>query len=47
MLMNEDGDWDNMDGNDWIDFIDEYHCVDYWIYTSETYDFSDDEVEDD
>lgn len=19
-----------MDGQDWVDFIDEYHCVDYW-----------------
>jgi hypothetical protein len=21
---------DDMDGQDWVDFIDEYHCVDYW-----------------
>lgn len=26
----EDGNVDDMDGYDWVDFIDEYHCPDYW-----------------
>lgn len=23
--------FDDMDGYDWVNFIDEYHCTDYWV----------------
>lgn len=26
----EDGEWNNMDSYDWVNYIDEYHCADYW-----------------
>lgn len=26
----ENGEHDDMDGYDWINWIDEYHCTDYW-----------------
>ena len=25
-----DGEYDDMDSYDWVEFIDEYHCPDYW-----------------
>lgn len=31
----ENGDTDDMDNLAWSGFIDEYHCIDYWISTDE------------
>lgn len=42
--------FDDMDSQDWTDWIDEYHCVDYWIEIDSCYDpdfFYDDEISDD
>jgi hypothetical protein len=33
----EEGEYDDMDGYDWVSFIDEYHCADYW-YLADEYD---------
>lgn len=26
----EEGEWNDMDSYDWVNYIDEYHCTDYW-----------------
>ena len=31
----EEGEYDDMDGYDWVNFIDEYHCADYWYLVDE------------
>jgi len=46
----EDGNVDDMDGYDWVNFIDEYHCPDYWyneVYLDEPVDDDENIVIDD
>jgi hypothetical protein len=42
----EEGEWDDMDNMDWVNFIDELHCTDYW-YDENDYDPKEDNDEDD
>ena len=43
----EEGNLDDMDNMDWINFIDEYHCPDYWISVDELEPVDDDECDSD
>jgi hypothetical protein len=43
MLNSSSKEYDDMDGYDWVNWIDEYHCTDYWNedYIPEQDDFED------
>lgn len=34
----EEGEWSDMDSYDWVNYIDEYHCTDYWTSVERDYD---------
>jgi hypothetical protein len=41
--MNYEDNRDDWDGESWVDFIDEYHCTDYWTVVDDAWEPGDDD----